>query len=201
MNRRTRNRGTAAILTALLAWSGSGCGSGTVTFGGGGGDQKKRVTVAGNLDSVSPVTSRDIVVFAYTVTDGSDRCPCPGDPSNSTSGKAAVLPSGHSTFEITGIVPGAIGVVFLLDNAGNAADGQIDPGDPIAILDDVDCKLSDVSGGVKVSLDNVDLAFSPAPAAQCEQGVSNPPAAGRARVFAMRFEPIPTTGGSQPAGN
>lgn len=199
MNRRMRKRGEAAIAMALLLASGNGCGSGTVTFGGG--DDKKRVTVAGTLDSVSPVTSRDIVVFAYTVTDGSDRCPCPGDPSNSASGKAAVLQSGDSTFELSGIVPGAIGVVFLLDNAGNAADGQIDPGDPIAILDDVDCELSDVNGGVKVSLDQVDLAFSAAPAVQCEQGVADPPAAGRARAFAMRFDPIPATGGNDTTGN
>jgi len=180
--------------TALLAAAGfaaSSCGNGTVTFGNGDGDNdgNATVTVKGNLDNVSPVTSREVVVFVYDIdsNDNSDRCTCPPNPSCSTQGKADVLASGETEFTLTGLFAGPLGVVFLLDNSGNYADGQIDPGDPIAVLDDVDCQLDDVGGNLTVTLKDVDIAFSPAPADVCAATkddcmVDNPPAAGRARA-------------------
>lgn len=158
-----------------------GCGEGTVTFGSGDDDNPNaKLTIKGTLDSVSPVTTRDIVVFVYNISDGSDRCPCPPDPSNSTSGNAVVLASGQTDFTVPSVDSGKIGVVFLLDNAGTNADGEIDPGDPIAILDDTNCDLDDVKSGLTVTLSNVDLLFSSAPTSDCTNGT--PPAEGRARA-------------------
>jgi hypothetical protein len=175
------------LLLVVLA----SCGSGTITFGGD--DDIATITIRGNLDRISPVSSRDIVVFAYRIDDGSDRCPCPPDPSSNTSGRAVVLPTGQMQFTITDLRPGAYGVVFLLDKAGSSADGQIDPGDPIAILDDIDCQLNDVRGKQTVVLEDVDLLFDAAPAAECRQGVVDPPAPGRARASRIRKQ-IETAG-------
>lgn len=171
------------VIACLTACFVAACGSGTVTIGGGGNDGKK-VTVAGNLRDVSPVTSRDIVVFVYRIDDDdpSDRCPCPPDPSSSSVGKAQLLESGTTEFSLSGLDSGSFGVVFLLDNAGNSADGTIDPGDPIAILDDPDCDLEDVRGDITITLEDVDVAFSSTPATECRSGVVDPPAAGRARA-------------------
>lgn len=176
-------RSSPLLLTALLVVP-LGCGEGTVTFGGGddNNNPNAQVTVEGNIDNVSPVSSRGIVAFAYNITDNSDRCPCPPDPSNSSSGKAIMLESGATTFSLSGLKAGPLGVVFLLDKADNAADGQIDPGDPIAILDDIDCDLSDVKGGLTVTLKDVDILFSSAPVVDCTDTSGSPPAAGHARA-------------------
>lgn len=198
---------TRAAALTLLALSISSCGGGDITFGGGNDNTKAKVTFKGNLDSVSPVTSRDIVVFVYNIDkdDESDRCPCPQNPSNSTNGKAAVLASGETEFTISGLTPGRFGVVLLLDNAGNLADGEIDPGDPIAILDDVDCQLDDVKGDLTVTLDDIDVSFSDAPVDNPNPPVnpnpppatlepttfckeSDPPNQGRARAFLVTLK-------------
>jgi len=182
MQNRLRAWSRAALLAALLPVLGS-CGEGTVTFGRDDDDDdgNATVTVKGNLDEVTPVTSRDVVVFVYEITDDSDRCPCPpAPPSETTQGKSAVVASGETEFTLTGLDAGPIGVVFLLDNAGSNADGQIDPGDQIAILDDVDCELNDVDGNITVTLEDVDLLFSPAPTTDCTGG--DEPAIGRARA-------------------
>lgn len=182
----TTLRSTRWLLGAVLAalvWSPLGCGEGTVTFGRGDDDESDAtVTVEGNLDDVSPVTTRNIVAFAYEVQDDSDRCPCPPDPSSSAQGRAAVLASGETEFSLSGLDAGAIGVVFLLDNAGDAADGEINPGDPIAVLDDVDCEMDDVDGNLTVTLEDVDILFSDTPTSDCEQSANNTPATGRARA-------------------
>lgn len=173
----------AALLVALLPalWS---CGDGTVTFGSGDGDDDNDaiVTIKGNLNQVTPVTSRDVVVFAYEITDDSDRCPCPSAPPPlTTQGKSVVVSPGETEFTLTGLDSGPIGVVFLLDDAGNDADGQIDPGvDLVAVLDDVDCELDDVDGNLTVTLKDVDIQFDAFPTADCTNGSS--PAAGRARA-------------------
>lgn len=185
----------AALAAPLVAALVAACGSGNITFGGGGGggNDNAKVTFTGNLKSVSPVTTRDIVVFVYNIDDDSDRCPCPPDPSNNPNGKAVVLSSGTTTFTVSDLDRdnGKFGVVFLLDNAGNAADGQIDPGDPIAILDDVDCELGDVSSRITVNLKDVDLLFSATPTDQCQDGT--PPAEGRARADQITMKTTTTT--------
>ncbi|MFN2426916.1 MAG: hypothetical protein ABR587_10780 [Candidatus Binatia bacterium] len=163
------------------------CGDGTITFGGDDDDDDDvTLTVEGNLDDISPVTGRNIVVFVYDLDDDDDdRCPCPSAPPPATTpGKAAVLVSGETEFTLSGIDSGPIAVIFLLDNAGDQADGEINEGDPIAVLDDVDCELDDLAGNLTVTLDDVDIVFEAFdeenPVIDCTVG--RPPAAGRARA-------------------
>lgn len=172
----------AAAFGAALTAPVAGCGGGDISFGGDDDDNTLRVTFKGNLDSVTPVTSRDIVVFVYTIDDDddTDRCPCPPLPDLTYEGKAAVLSSGETEFSISGLKPDKFGVVFLLDKAGDQADGEINPGDEIAILDDDDCRLEDVPGNVTVTLNDIDIDFSTLPEVDCTVG--NPPADGRARA-------------------
>lgn len=171
----------AAGLVALL-----GCGDGTVTFGGGDDDddETSTVTVKGNIDDVTPVTGRNIVVFAYNIPDANDddRCPCPAQPDRDDPGKAAVLASGETEFTLSGLDSGPLGVVFLLDKAGDAADGQIDEGDPIAILEDVDCEIDDVESNLTVTLNDVDISFPEEGESPDDCAGGNPPADGRARA-------------------
>ena len=60
-----------------------------------------------------------------------------------------------------GVEVGAIvkSLVFLLDDEGGQADRRIDPGDPIAILQDPDCVLEDVPNKFIVQADNVLINF------------------------------------------
>lgn len=190
----------AALLSSFVVAS---CGGGTVTFGGGGdGGNTKKVIIKGNIRDVSPVSSNDIVVFAYKLPDDdtTDRCPCPPDPSDSTVGKAQVLPDGSLDIALPGVDVGTIGVIFLLDNPGIYADGTIDPGDPVAILDDLNCRLENMEGNVTVTLTDVDISFSATPVSNdplhpdnaCE--ISDPPATGRARARTLTLAATPATG-------
>ena len=184
----------SAVVIAILGNVLAGCGGGTVTFGGGGdGGDKFKVTVKGNVDAITPVTSRDIVVFVYSIDDNSTRCACPGVPADAIAsvGKAAVLPSGTTEFSLTGLDSGPIGIVFLLDNAGNLADGEINAGDPIAVLDDVDCQIDSVAGNKTITLKDVDLSFASVQPAECKDGVNNPPAPGRARANLITVSTTP----------
>lgn len=123
-------------------------------------------------------------------------CNCPAAPVDPecTPGKAVILPSGQTTFTVGGVVSGKIRVVFLLDNSGSDADARIDPGDPIAVLDDVQCQLGNVNGKTTVTLTDVDLDFSSAPTSDCEKGVANPPAPGRARAGDITKGKTPSSG-------
>ena len=190
---------SALLVTAVVA----SCGSGTVTIGGGGsGGNTKKVTIKGNIRDVSPVSSRDIIVYAYRLPDDdvTDRCPCPPDPSLSTEGKALRLSSGTTDFSLTGLDAGNIGVVFLLDNAGTNADGTIDPGDPIAILDDLNCRLEGMKANTTATLTDVDILFDTDPVSNdpanpdddCELG--DPPAVGRARARTLTVATTTTSG-------
>lgn len=170
------------VATAMAGYL-AACTGDTIVFPGDddGNDNVRNVTLKGNLDQVAPVTSRDIVVFAYNVSDQAYSCPCPGDSSASLNGKAAIVPAGETEFTITGLDNGPIAVMFLLDNAGNNADGVINLGDPVAILDDEDCELDgDVDGNTTVTLKDIDVFFDTAIHTDCQ--VSNPPGLGRARA-------------------
>lgn len=169
-----------ALLSLTVAIAPS-CGEGTITFGGGDDDDNATVTVKGNIDDVSPVTTRDIVVFVYTVDkDDGEQCPSPAFPCDTSRGRAAVIDATETEFSLGGLDRGAVRVVFLLDDAGDAADGQIDPGDLIAILDDDDCELDDIDGNFTVTLEDVDIDFAATAIAECEG--DNRPAGGRARA-------------------
>lgn len=153
--------------------------------------------------AASTTTSTTIEAAAAAVadieTDGgeaaaSSSCECPAAPVHPecTPGDAVVLTSGQKTFSVGGVDSGKIRVVFLLDNAGNSADGQIDAGDPIAILDDVNCQLGDVGGNRTVTLTDVDVQFDSAPVSECQEGINDPPAAGRARALTITQEKTPS---------
>lgn len=194
-------RGLLATL-ALLACVGGvafapACGGDDITFGGDEDDDDNptKVTFTGNIDTVSPVTARDIVVFVYSLDDdddNGDRCPCPEDPSClGADGKAAIISNDETEFTLSDLEPGAFGVVFLLDNAGDQADGQIDDGDPIAVLDDRDCQIDDVEGRITVTLEDIDIEF--ADRASCASPpdtdcTDDPPAPGRARADLIRLQ-------------
>jgi hypothetical protein len=92
-----------------------------------------------------------------------------------------VISPGETEFTLTGLDSGPIGIVFLLDNAGSNADGEINLGDDlIAVLDDVDCELDNVDGNLTVTLKDVDIQFALLPTDTCD--ASDPPADGRARA-------------------
>jgi hypothetical protein len=230
---------TRTTLALLLAGSVLSCSGEDIVFpGDDDDDDDATVTFTGTLDDVTPVTTRDIVVFVYNVdseasqglcvggptpgtvceddtdcgasgqcadasricVDGATpgaacdvdadcgangrcmdaSCPCPAFPGDRSEGKAAVLESGELEFTVSGIENGAVKIVFLLDNPGDDADGQIDAGDPIAVLDDEDCELDDVEGGLTVTLEAIDIEFADDRYVDCEDG--NPPVAGRARA-------------------
>jgi hypothetical protein len=221
---------TRAAVALLLAGSVLSCSGEDIVFpGDDDDDDDATVTFAGTLDDVTPVSTRDIVVFVYNVDDEPDGlicvggptpgipcvddgdcgdegdegecddglCPCPGYPRDLTDGKATVIESGDLEFTVSGIENGAIKIVFLLDNPGDDADGQIDDGDPIAILDDVDCEIDDVDGDLTVTLHDVDINFAADPVVDCEDG--DPPAEGRARADLITQER--TDDGDNPGDN
>ncbi len=193
----------AAAAAASVAFA-PACGGDDISFGHDDNDSPTKVTFTGNLDDIDPVTTRDIVVFVYNINgDGDNHCPCPPNPSGNNVGKAAVIGQNETEFTISDLEPGSFGVVFLLDNPGNLADGEIDPGDPIAVLDDIDCQLNDIDGKITVTLTDIDLQFenSPIPPGStttttlssdsCKEG--SPPASGRARADLIRKQTTVTT--------
>ena len=131
-----------------------GCGEGTVKLGGDRDDTETILTVTGTLDDVTPVTTRDILVFVFTnlVDDGTF--------SSFDDGEVVVLPTTESSFTLEDVDSGDISVIFLLDNAGDTADGTIDTGDPIAVLADPDDDLEDVRAGLTVTIERVDINFT-----------------------------------------
>ena len=203
-------RWTRTAFPLLLAGAIVSCSGEDIVFpGDDDDDDDATVTFTGTLDDVSPVTTRDIVVFVFSVNEDADlgvcaggardgqscgdeldcgpggvceagQCPCPSFPGDPSEGKATVIESGELEFTVSGVENGAVKIVFLLDNPGNDADGQIDDGDPIAVLDDEDCEIDDVDGNLTVTLHDVDILFSENPNVDCENG--DPPAAGRARA-------------------
>ncbi len=155
-------RSLCAAMVALLAlaW---GCSEGTVKFGGDTDQEENPVIVTGNIDDVTPVNTRDIVVFVFTdLTDDDDGVV---DFKPFADAEAVVVESGSSEFTIDDVQNGALTVVFLLDNAGDAADGEINDGDQVAVLADDDGRLDDVRAGTTVTIDDVDIDFAAFPPA------------------------------------
>ncbi len=120
------------LAMVLIAAASAHCGNGTLEYGGDRDNTKTVVTIRGTLDDVIPVTTRDIVVFAFT------NLRDPGVFQDFDDGETVVIAAGSSEFSIADVDSGDITVVFLLDDPGNEADGQIDDGDPIATLADPD---------------------------------------------------------------
>ncbi len=149
---------TIALAFTLFS---SGCGEGTLLFGGEPGNIDTFVTVAGNIHNVTPVSARDVVVFVFTnlAQSALDTCSF-NDPKDFDDGELVVLPNGSFDFSLSRVQGGDLTVVFLLDKASTQADGQIDAGDPIAVLDDPDNRLLGVQSPLKVTIERVDITFS-----------------------------------------
>ena len=167
-----------AAFVALSAVAGptAGCGGGGIYGGGSGGST---ADVRGNIAGVFPDRGdRDIVVFVYRVKDEIPDCTEPDYPDSDDGSQNEKLRDGETEFEVRNIPAGRLIVVFLLDGEGGDADGRIDPGDPIAVLNDPDCVLDDVPNKYIVDLDDVAINFS----LSDEDGF---PAAGRAEADAI----------------
>lgn len=142
------------LLGAMVLAHATGCGG---IYGGGGGGAKAEVM--GSIDGVTPDTGRDIVVFVYRVKDAPADCTSPVLPEDGTPYESEELSDGATTFDLRNIKTGRFVVVFLLDNEGKDADGRIDPGDPIAVLDDPECVLDDVPKNYVVEINDVRANF------------------------------------------
>lgn len=155
-----------AFLAALLAVATAGCGS--LLFGddGGGGS----IVVRGNLAGVLPATDRDIVVFVFTTKEDAVDCEKPDIPDGKSSNRRVVLEAGETAFEVKKVGHGRLVVVFLLDEAGNDADGRIDEGDPVAVLDDPECLLEEVDKHFTIEVDDVMVNFTDAPSGDVGAG-------------------------------
>ncbi|MFQ5477382.1 MAG: hypothetical protein ACE5E4_02065 [Candidatus Binatia bacterium] len=129
------------------------CGDGTLIFGAGDDSNPlENLVVDGTINNVVPVTTRDIVVFVFTnlrdfvsFSDFDD-------------GEAVIVAFGSTQFSVSGVTRGDLTVVFLLDDAD--PDGQIDTGDPVALLQDPDGVLDNVSPGRQLRIDSIDIDFS-----------------------------------------
>ncbi len=170
--------GTAVTGSAAML-AGTGCGGGI--YGGGGGGPT--IDVRGNIVDVLPADSgRDIVVFVYTLNNELLDCEHPELPDGGSQTQSRILDPGETEFEVRNAKAGHIMVVFLLDEPGKDADARIDPGDPIAILNDPDCVMDDVPNKYIVFADDVELNF----------GLTQPPGApapGRAEAADISEEP------------
>lgn len=151
------NKGRTAVglaLGALALAQSMGCG----IYGGGGGGSDK-ADVMGNISASTPVIAgRDIVVFVYRVKDDPADCRVPVLPDQDYEAKQT-LEDGANTFELNKVKTGRLVIAFLLDNEGKDADGRIDPGDPVAVLNDPDCILDDVPNKYVVEALDVRINF------------------------------------------
>ena len=84
----------------------------------------------------------------------------PDLPDQDTRYKYDVLQPGDTTFVVPNSRIGRLVVAFLLDEEGNDADGRIDPGDPVAVLDDPNCILDDVPENYIVNIADARINFS-----------------------------------------
>ncbi len=150
------------IRTAMFAALGASAMIGAADcgiYGGGGGGPTAEVI--GNIDDVRPAnTGRDIVVFVYQQKDENPDCTEPELPDSHTAFKYDTVPDGDTAFNIPHSKTGRLVIAFLLDNAGNDADGRIDPGDPVAVLNDPDCVLDDVPNKYEINAKDVRINFT-----------------------------------------
>lgn len=173
-NSRFTNVGILAVVSLALL---SGCG----IYGNDGGGPTADVN--GNIDDVRPAdTGRDIVVFVYRSKGDAADCSNPVLPDQSGSFQSEQLEDGETDFRIRNSQAGRLTVVFLLDEAGREADGRIDPGDPIAVLNDPDCILDDVPNKYIVTAEDVRINFT-------DSNANGFPAPGRAEAARLSEAP------------
>jgi hypothetical protein len=150
------------ILVPFIALLLHGCGDGKICFGTSdcdNNDKERSVTVEGNINSVRPPNSvRDLVVFAYTGLQNAA-------PFNDYKhGESAVV--SDNSFTVSRVARGNVTIVVLLDDP--QPDGSIDCDvdsngnviscDACSVLRDRG-KLSDVPGGRRVTIEDMDVDF------------------------------------------
>jgi len=152
--KRIRDGFSMMVVGAVALCSLTGCG---FTSDGGG----PTIDVRGNVEAILPVNAgRDIVVFVYTLRNPQEDCENPQLPPTNTQAQVRTLEPGESEFEVRNAKAGPLVVAFLLDEPGNDADGRIDEGDPVAVLEDPDCVLDDVPNKYIVQADDVRINFT-----------------------------------------
>jgi len=146
------------IVGAMALFGLTNCG----IYGGGDGGGGPTANIEGDIVAVLPEDSdRDIVVFVYQLGDTENEdCEFPDLPDQDTRYKYDVLQPGDTTFVVPNSRIGRLVVAFLLDEEGNDADGRIDPGDPVAVLDDPNCILDDVPENYIVNIADARINFS-----------------------------------------
>lgn len=147
------------MVAALALFGLTNCG---IYGGGGGGGGGPTANIAGDIAGVEPEDSnRDIVVFVYQLgnTENPD-CEVPLLPDENTPYKYAIVQPGDTIFQVPNSKIGRLVVAFLLDGEGNDADGKIDPGDPVAVLNDPNCVLDDVPENYIVTIDSARINFT-----------------------------------------
>jgi len=150
-------RTASAVLSFAVVLA--GCGGFLFDTGGGG----SKVKVRGTIVATTPTGDRDILVFVLQTKEVEGDCRFPELPEGKSSSKSAILEAGETEFDFKATGGGRLILAFLLDNPGNQADGRIDDGDPVAILDDPDCLLEDVSSKDTVVANGLRLNFSDDP--------------------------------------
>lgn len=171
---------TGMALGAAMLLHAMGCGS---LYGGGGGGETAEVM--GNILATNPsIAGRNIVVFVFRVKDQPADCHVPVLPDDNTAYESEELQDGETTFDLTHVKTGRLVIAFLLDNEGKDADGRIDPGDPIAVLDDPSCVLDDVPNKYVVEATDILVNFDLTSA----QGFPGP---GRAEADSLTEFPEP----------
>ena len=114
----------------------------------------------GNIDATTPlIAGRNVVVFVYRVKDEPADCTTPVLPDDGTPYESEELKDGETTFDLSNVKTGRLVIAFLLDNEGKDADGRIDPGDPVAVLNDPDCVLDDVPNKYIVEATDIRVNF------------------------------------------
>jgi len=110
-------------------------------------------TVHGNIFNLRPATSRPIVAFVFV------NLRDPGTFQDFDDAEVGTVVRDR-TFRVTHLAAGDLTVVFLLDQAGVNQDGTIDPGDPVAVFQDPQSILHNLSANTEVTLEDVDLTFN-----------------------------------------
>ncbi len=157
----------------------AGCAEGKLVFGGKSiGAEADNVIVSGRIDDTMPANpARDIVVFVYTNLRCCDPAKQPDadlafsaidfsvppfdgyelEDFRSEDVEAVIVEAGSDSFELDDISNGELTLIFLLDDP--EPDGEVNPGDLTAVLEDEDEELDDVLAGRSVDVDDIDVDF------------------------------------------
>ena len=157
-----------ALILGISALTCLACGDGSLTLvgDGNGNSQQDTAKVQGNVRDLNPqVAGANVVVFVFT--DLANAVNEDGTLEFNTDGtltfekqRSVNIDSEADPMEFTvvQVESGNVTVVFLQDDA-NDPDGQINPGDPYAVLEEPNDVLKNVRNGETIQITDVDLDF------------------------------------------